>query len=108
MHVFPFSPREGTRAYDLPNQISNAEKAARCRALQAVCDDLRADFIKKSLGATAEVLFETPKNGLQQGYTENYIPVTLQSEETLTGQILPVRLTAPRGDGCEGALLRCE
>ena len=102
VHVFPFSPREGTKAWDLPDKIPNAVKAARCGLLQAVCDDLRRDFIKKSLGTVAEVLFETPKNGLQQGYTENYIPVTMKSDAPLTGQILPVRLTALSGDGCLG------
>ncbi len=102
VHVFPFSPREGTKAYDLPGRIPNAEKAARCRRLQTVCDDLRRDFIKKSLGTVAEVLFETPKNGLQQGYTENYIPVSVKSDAPFTGQILPVRLTALSGDGCIG------
>ena len=99
-HIFPYSRREGTRAAVLPGQLSTAEKAARCKALEAVCEELRRDFLQSSIGRTADVLFETPKNGLQRGYTENYIPVTTAASRRLTGEILPVTLTGIAGDGC--------
>ena len=105
VHIFPYSRRAGTRAAAMPQQLTAAEKAARCRELETVCDELRSDFLKNSIGKTANVLFETPKNGLQHGYTENYIPVTVTSARRLTGEILPVRLTGLSADGCLGELL---
>lgn len=93
VHVFPFSPREGTPAAKMDNQIPKAEKTRRCAELQTACDSVRAAFLASLVGTTQSVLFETPKNGFQRGYTENYIPVKVKSETNLSGQILTILVT---------------
>lgn len=100
VHVFPFSPREGTPAWNYPDKVSSAEKAERCKILQTECDNVRDIFMRSLIGKTAEVLFETPKNGLQQGYTKNYTPVTVKSDTPLTGQIKTVKITGVDNDTC--------
>ena len=104
VHVFPFSPREGTRAFNYDNKVSNAEKERRCALLQTECDKIRASFMNALTGKTVNVLFETPKNGYQQGYTENYTPVMIKSDELLCGKIRKVLITSVAEDICTGKL----
>ncbi len=104
VHVFPFSPREGTRAFNYNNKVSNAEKEERCALLQAECDKIRASFMNALIGKTVNVLFESPKNGYQQGYTENYTPVMIKSDELLCGKIRKVLITSVSEDMCTGKL----
>ncbi len=69
VHVFPYSPREGTVAYkrgDTPAEI----KKRRTAELLAAADRAEKIFLEKQLGKEAEVLFE--EDG---GYTENYVRV---------------------------------
>ena len=57
-------------------------------------------FLKTQVGKTASVLFETYKNGIAEGYTENYTRVKMKSEADLSGKILTVRLTETAEDYC--------
>lgn len=106
VHVFPFSPREGTPAWNYPEKVNNGEKAERCRILQTECDKIRAEFMKGLIGKTAEVLFETPKNGVQHGYTKNYTPVAVKSDIPLTGLIRTVKITGVENDVCTAQILK--
>ena len=104
VHVFPFSPREGTPAYGYADRIPNAVKGERCKRLAEVCETLRGEYLRSRIGRTETVLFETPKNGFQTGYTRSYIPVKVKADEPLTGRILPVKITGLSVDGCTGVL----
>ncbi|MBR2410634.1 MAG: tRNA (N(6)-L-threonylcarbamoyladenosine(37)-C(2))-methylthiotransferase MtaB [Clostridia bacterium] len=104
VHVFPFSPREGTPAYNYQDKILNSVKNHRCSVLQKSCDETRENFLKAYIGKTVEVLFETPKNGIQQGYTKNYTPVAVFCDKDISGQILPVEITELYEDGVSGIL----
>jgi len=101
VHVFPFSPREGTPAFGYPDQIPKVVKEDRCARLQRTADAIREEILREYVGQTAEVLFETAKNGVQHGYTRNYIPVSVLSEEPLTGKLRSVRITGISGGQCE-------
>ena len=102
IHVFPFSPREGTPAARYPDQIPRAVKEARCATLQAAADALREDILRGYAGQTVEVLFETAKDQTQHGYTRNYMPVTVLSDEPLTGRIRRVLVTGVENGACVG------
>ena len=104
VHVFPFSPREGTVAYKFTDKIPNTVKTRRCAVLQKECDKIRDIFLNETIGKTVNVLFETPKGNIQQGYTENYTPVTVTSDENLCGQIRKVRILSSENDTCRGIL----
>lgn len=104
VHVFPFSPREGTVAYKFTDKIPNAVKTERCAVLQRKCDEIRDIFLKETIGKTVNVLFETPKGNIQQGYTENYTPVAVTSKENLCGQIRKVKILSCENDTCQGIL----
>ncbi len=105
VHIFPFSAREGTPAAKYTDKVSNAEKAQRCAKLQRECDKIRDEFLSRYIGKTVEVLFETPKENLQSGYTPNYIHTCVSSKAPLIGQICKVKITSTDGDTCFGELI---
>jgi len=80
IHAFTFSPREGTKAARLPEQIPHEIRKRRTRELVALAGRLRAEAMKAQLGSETEVLWERPfidEEGRQwlQGYTRNYFRV---------------------------------
>lgn len=101
VHVFAYSRRPGTVAYNMPGQVSNAVKEARSHALIEATEETRRAFLQEQLGRVEPVLFEqeAAKN-VWEGYTANYTPVHMASSEPLAGKILPVRLTDCAGDFC--------
>ena len=62
VHVFPFSPRSGTPAAKMPDQIAPSVKAARAKALAETAEQTRLTRFSAMLGSTARVLFETPED----------------------------------------------
>lgn len=103
VHVFAYSRRPGTVAYNMPGQVSNAEKEKRSHAMIEVTEATRKSFLEKQVGLIQPVLLEQQAEpGIWEGYTPNYTPVHLASEEDLAGKILSVRLTGCQGDFCMG------
>ncbi len=93
IHVFPYSAKKGTKAFDMKNQISNDIKIKRSEILRNVSDMLEKNFISTINGKMVDVLFENKaKNGMYEGHTTNYIKVFKQSNEDLTNQILNVKI----------------
>lgn len=105
VHVFPYSIREGTKAAKMEGQILNSVKSERAAKLSAVCEKLRAEAFKDIIGKAYTVLFEAPKNGYQCGYTKNYTPVMVKTDECLTGVIKNVKITEVSGESCIGILI---
>ncbi|WOC33537.1 MULTISPECIES: tRNA (N(6)-L-threonylcarbamoyladenosine(37)-C(2))-methylthiotransferase MtaB [Caproicibacterium] len=105
VHVFPYSRRPGTRAAELPGQVSKAEKERRSHLMTAAVEETRARFLQQQVGRTEPVLFERRRtSGGFEGYTPNYTPVLTESAEDLSGQILPVKITEASADFCKGVL----
>ena len=76
IHVFPYSPRPGTRAAAMPDQVQESTKTQRVARLEALCRELHEDFIRSNRGLQARVLWEsTVKDGMMYGYSDNYIRV---------------------------------
>ena len=76
IHIFPYSRRLGTPAATKKDQVPEHIKKERVKILGHLSDELHSNFINKALGTTSKVLFESSnKDGMMQGYTENYIRV---------------------------------
>lgn len=103
-HVFAYSRRSGTVAYGLPNQISRAEKSRRSRIMCAAAAECEAEFYKKQVDTTQNVLFETIENGKWVGYTENYLRVAVENGENLCGEIKKVDIISSTKDCLIGKL----
>ena len=103
IHVFPYSVREGTVAARM-EQHTNAIKDKRAADLIEVTEKIRADYLKAQISKTVEVLFETQRDGFYEGYTKNYTPVRVYTEENLHGKVLNVTITEAMDDYCKGIL----
>jgi len=99
VHVFPYSPRPGTEAATLPDQVPYPEKKARVEAMLTVAEESERRFWEQHLGQRLTVLWEVRKNGTWQGMTDNYIRVFGQSDRELTNTFTSVTLVklADRG-----------
>lgn len=104
MHVFAYSKREGTKAFNFPYQVSNSIKSARSKLMSDVATKNEAAFLKTQVGKTVKVLFEQQENGKWYGYSENYSKVFVNSRCDLNNKILPVKITNSFDDFCEGEI----
>ena len=78
IHVFPYSPRFGTRAATLPGQIPAQVKKHRCRQLHVLAQCLKHAFVKRYAGQSFPVLVENNveiinEQPVRLGYSPNYL-----------------------------------
>lgn len=93
VHVFPYSRRSGTPAYDFPDQIPEHEKEARSHRMSEAVEAVRAEEASAMFGRRAEVLLETPlSTTLFTGYTKQYLPVVVTAPGHKSGDIVTVTL----------------
>ena len=90
MHVFKYSPREGTPASKMQNQIDGKTKEERSQKLIELSDKNQEEYNIKYFSEPQEVLFEEQKDGIWTGYTTNYVKVSYKSDENLENKILKI------------------
>lgn len=91
VHVFPYSRRAGTKAALMDGQIEERVKKIRVKRLGEIAEDLRMEFFAENIGKTYPVLFEhKSRSGFCEGFTPNYIKVSVKSSDDLYNQILDV------------------
>jgi threonylcarbamoyladenosine tRNA methylthiotransferase MtaB len=105
LHLFPFSPRPGTRGWELHRQAPVAPKvvAERMAALRALGEEklrrFRAGFAGRSLPA---ITLQTPAQLAAQGrtsaLTDNYLPVEV-TEVQPANQLIDIRITGISEEG---------
>ena len=105
VHVFPYSRRSGTPAYDFPDQVHEREKQARSREMNALAEQVRCEVLAAHEGTEDDVLLETPLSGtLFTGYTRLYIPVVVSAPGRKSGEIVHVRLGPYDGERVRATL----
>ena len=72
-HIFPYSPREGTRAASFADQLSAETKKERAAFLLEKAKESSLRFAEKRVGKEYSVLCERIRDGYALGYTENFI-----------------------------------
>jgi threonylcarbamoyladenosine tRNA methylthiotransferase MtaB len=92
IHVFPYSPRPGTEAATMSNQVGDRVRRERSQRMLALAKESARNFRRKFLGKTMPVLWEKQTDGVWSGLTDNYIRVYNKSSEDLTNKLLPVKL----------------
>lgn len=96
-HIFRYSPREGTAAFSMPDEVPVPVAKARSQQMHAVTGQHERAFRQAALGQTMPVLWETseetPGGRHWSGLTDNYIRVSAFSARTLENQITPATLT---------------
>lgn len=106
VHVFSYSPRGGTRAAKMPEQVSQEIKDKRNQEMVLAAKAGQERFLAGQIGLIHEVLFESsPEPGTATGYTKNYTRVFVKSNEMLSGEIRKVRVIQAENDHCIAELL---
>lgn len=76
LHVFTYSERTNTLAATMENPVPVSTRQARNSILRQLSYEKSSAFYERHIGETRMVLFEgANKNGMMEGYTDNYIPV---------------------------------
>ena len=81
MHIFKYSPRKGTVAEKLPNQVDGNIKEERSRKLIELSNNMQNQKNNQYIGKTVKVLFEEYENGYYKGHTTNYMVVKVKAGE---------------------------
>ena len=89
MHIFKYSPRKGTKAENMPNQVDGNIKELRSKKLIELSDLNEINYLKSYIGKTISVLWEEEKNGVIKGHTPNYLLAEIGvSDELLKNSII--------------------
>lgn len=87
IHIFSYSPREGTKAATLPEQVLNDVKKQRSQQLHELAQTMKQTFIASQLGKSFPILWEAQREEtsdgqfLRFGYTPNYLRVACLANE---------------------------
>ena len=96
MHVFQYSPRKGTRAAVMPNQVDGNIKEKRSRKLIELSNENQKRYNEMLIGKEVEVLFEDQaieeKKKYFKGHTQNYILVKYETDENLENTLKSVKI----------------
>jgi len=80
MHIFPYSPRPGTKAADMPDQIEMNIRKKRANTAAEEAAKAADEYKKNHIGKVVEVLFEQEKNGYSTGHSSNYLEVSVKGK----------------------------
>ena len=107
MHVFKYSPREGTAAAKFPDQIQPGIKEKRSKRLIKLASRMRNNVFEKYLGRQADIILEQEIEGSlgdMEGLTSNYIPVAVKIENVNSGEIISVTLDSIESERMRGTV----
>ncbi len=94
VHVFPFSPRKGTKAYDMGYKIPNKVKKERAKILAEICKKTTEDFCSGFIGKKLDVLYESLRDsGEYVGHSSNYLSILTRSSLNLHNSRKNVRIS---------------
>ncbi|MFF6013957.1 tRNA (N(6)-L-threonylcarbamoyladenosine(37)-C(2))-methylthiotransferase MtaB [Lysinibacillus fusiformis] len=112
LHVFPFSPRTGTPAARMEDQIDEDIKNERVHRLISLNDQLAKEYASRFEDQVLEVIPEefvhdgSKEEGLLTGYTDNYLKVVFEGPESLIGQLVKVKITQAGYPHSQGQFVR--
>ena len=102
LHVFPFSPRPGTRAAAMDDAVPEKEKKRRVKELKALDSVKRDAFHRRFTGSRAVIIPEAKRyfGQYMRGYTTNYIPVHIPYDRLRENKVTEVMI-----DGVENGIV---
>ena len=111
LHVFPYSKRTGTPAARMEDQVDENVKNERVHRLIELNDQLAKQYASLFDGEVLEVIPEekyklNPTSNFYEGYTDNYLKVFFQADESMIGKIVRVKLTKAGYPYNEGQYVR--
>lgn len=93
LHVFTYSERPGTEAVRMDQVVPMPQRKERNQRLRLLSEKKRNLFYRSHIGSQRRVLWEAKeKDGMMQGYTENYIRLHRPYDAQMINQIEDVRV----------------
>lgn len=109
LHVFPFSPRPGTRAASMKPGVDDKTARERVDVLRSLSNRLKLEFYERFVGSILDVTPEPDRSspsGRLMVRSDNYLPVEVERPEGgLTEGPLKVKLIAMEGDKPLGIII---
>lgn len=106
MHIFKYSPRKGTKAAEMGDQVSPQVKHERSDKLIQLNKENFEKFASRMVGKEFEVLFEQEiGENRYEGLTPNYLKTIVTSNEDICGKVLTVKITEVKDECVEGILV---
>lgn len=102
LHVFPFSPREGTPAARFPDMPPSDTVKARCAEVRRIGTVKRVAFYGACIGRDHTVIVESRRDrqtGRLRGLSSNYIPVLFDGADDLMERLVRVRIDSVSKEG---------
>ena len=96
LHVFKYSPRKGTVAAKMKDQIDNTIKEKRSHKLIKLSNECEMEFLNKYIGEKVKVLFEKQDGEYTKGHTTNYLVVKVKKNK-LENQMKDVKIISNDG-----------
>ena len=104
MHVFKYSPRKGTVAASMPNQIDGNQKEQRSNKLIELSNQNEAEYQQEYIGKQIEVLLEEREGKYLKGHTTNYMVAKVKTDENLENTFQKIKITNTNNLELEGGL----
>jgi threonylcarbamoyladenosine tRNA methylthiotransferase MtaB len=101
-HIFPFSPRAGTEAASMSEQVPHAVKQSRSQALKQATDTTTRAYREALVGQSPAVLWEDERLGLWSGLTDTYVRVFRSGASDLHNRITLAHVTGLHPEGVFG------
>ncbi|MBR3229611.1 MAG: tRNA (N6-isopentenyl adenosine(37)-C2)-methylthiotransferase MiaB [Bacilli bacterium] len=105
--TFIFSPREGTPASKMKDDVSLSEKEERLYRLNKLVNRYSKEANEKYLGKTVKVLIEreSSKKGALMGYTDTMKLVNVKGNTDLIGNIVDVKISDVKSFSMDGEII---
>lgn len=106
-HIFKYSPREGTKAAAMKEQVHGDIKEERSNRLIKLNKKNEKEFMEKFIGRDLKVLYEQKVKGesnMYEGYTPNYIRVLSKCFKDIEGQIMVTKLLEVQDESVLGEM----
>lgn len=107
-YMFKYSPRPGTPAFELPDDVSPKTKTERFLQLEQVLKRSQFNSLQKELNKTVKVLaegFSSRTNDILSGHLANHKIVNFEAGKELLGQIVNVRITECKSNTLFGKIV---
>jgi threonylcarbamoyladenosine tRNA methylthiotransferase MtaB len=108
VHIFPFSPRQGTAAAAAYRPLAHETVSGRVRLLKGLADELSQEVRRQRLNSVVDVLFEKTEKGVWSGHSKEYLHVFLHGpaiRRNLRNEIRRVRILGLKGEGVYGDII---
>lgn len=84
IHLFGYSPREGTKAIDITPKVPERIRDERLKKIKLLVDEMNLNYRTKNIGKVLDVIVERKKHGIYMGKSENYLDMVIVTNKVLS------------------------